>query len=162
MNRSLFLTVSLLVLPLPAAVATPDEAEVRRRAHLFVAPFQTADPAPLKELSDLLADEFVQAGSNGQVIRGKIANLERYDRELGQINERFAHLQLTYKIESVRVRGSMAIVFGKVEIRGALRKDGARFSRDVWETLIFEKQAENWLVVHEHSTRAAALDPTQR
>jgi ketosteroid isomerase-like protein len=158
MRKKSALTVAAIVvasLALAAAdkFAPPDAAgALRRQALKYVAAFRTENPTDFAELEGMLADDFVQVGSDGNVYEGREANLKLYRNAIVEIREAFETLDIRLHISKVRVSRDAGYVFGKIVSSGKL-KDGRRFHREVWETIIFRRVRGRWIMVHEHSSR---------
>ena len=136
-----------------AAADTADQQAARRVALDFVASMDGTKPDSTERLTKLLAEEFVQIGSNGKVYKGRKANLELYARARREIAKTVKTMTLRYDIESVRVFGGSAAVFGRIEIAGRTN-DGQDFRKCIWETLVLRRAAGTWQIVHEHSSIA--------
>ena len=140
------------------SAAAPDEDTVRKAAHEFVGCFRLKNTTPLSRLDRTLAEDFIQATSRGQVVRGREANTAVYREAVDEIRAAFSEFDTRYDIEVVRVFKDSAFVFGKLTMAGRLKNGNAPYRRVIWESLIFERGETGWRMLHEHSTEANTDD----
>ena len=143
--------------PCPQVSSNPkaDEQAVRKLALAFVETFNGKDDQPLEKLKSLFAESFVQAGSDGRLHQGKAANLKFYRGALQTISKFMSGYRWTYDIQHIQVLGDMGRVFGKITMSGTLKATGKPWSKEIWETQIFERQRNRWRLVLEHSSPVA-------
>lgn len=133
----------------------PQEQEVRELAKNYIGMVRTDNPTPLDAIGEMLDEDFIQSTSHGTVIRGREENLRWNKKAVDEIDELFSQFDFKFDIQTVRTNVDSALVFGKLTLFGQL-KDGGRFERQIWETIVFEKTDGRWKMVHEHSTRVKA------
>lgn len=136
-----------------------DRHAVRKLAKEFVGAFDPRNATGPMRLNDVVADDVVGVMSWGQLVRGKEALLELYARDRAEIRKNFNEFGINYDIQSVRLLGDGAVVFGKLTIKGRAKENNERVEREVWETLVFRRDTEGWRVVEEHSTRVPEVPP---
>ncbi len=76
---------------------------------------------------------------------------------MAEIRDLFHTFDYRLDIQTVRVYGQSALVFGKVVLSGELKDGQTPFRREIWETLVFARMDGKWKLVHEHSTRAKSV-----
>jgi len=131
-----------------------DEKLVRRVVQEFIDAFGTDVRTPLERLKEIMADEFIQIGTNGILYEGRDGNLEVYEKSMEEIRTAFSSFALAYDIATVRVSGNGAVVFGKLIMEGRFKEADAPYRREIWETLVFRRDEAGWRLVQEHSTAA--------
>lgn len=136
-----------------------DEQTLRKLAREFVDTFRTDHATPFKRLEDIMADDIVAILSSGRMLEGKRTLLNFYKESLTEILAEFRTFKIVYDIRSVRLLGDAATVFGKLRVGGQLKENNERWGHEVWETLVFRKDAGGWRLVQEHSTKAASENP---
>lgn len=139
-----------------------DKKALRKLAQEFVGTFCTENPSPFKRLEDIMADDIVGIMSTGRMLEGKQDLLHFYKEMLAEVLDAFRTFKVVYHIRSVRVLGDGATVFGKLTIEGQWKESKEPIQREVWETLVFRKDAAGWRLIQEHSTTAAAEDSATR
>lgn len=138
--------------PLRRGLGEPDEAAaVRKAADEFVGLFRTPNGTPLSRLGAILHETCVQVGSNGQIYRGRAANVDLFTRGVTEIRNGFDTFNASYEMDDIRVRGDAAMVFGRIQMMGRT-KNGQDFRRTVLETLVFRNVDGAWRLTHEHSS----------
>ena len=93
-----------------------------------------------------LNSDSLRFASGGSVERGYAATLERYHRVYPN---RDAMGMLTFDIRDVRILSPQyAVVFGAYELEREHDRPSGLF------TLLFEKRAEGWRAIHDHTSAA--------
>ena len=135
-----------------------DKLLVEGLAQEFVDFYAVPSGTSLERLEEILDDDFMQATMSGKLVRGKGNNLHEYRtmREGKDADTRVQHVR--YEIESVRVSGDMAWVFGLLESEGRGKKLNKAFGRSIWETLVFAREGGQWRLVFEQSAKANAVE----
>lgn len=92
--------------------------------------------------------------------------LEHHGRDRQEVQEWLdtwaTPIDITAQDFDLKVRGDVAFAHGFLRMQG--RKKGAEKSVDFWmrETLIFNRQAGSWRIVHEHTSVPFYMDATLR
>ena len=157
-NSMLLPTMGVLLALGGIAASKAAEPDFRQLAGRYVGLVRTGKPTPLVEISEMLSDDFVQSTSVGTVYSGKKANMALYRKSVAEIQAGFSRLDVRIDVQSVRKSPQIVILFGKITMSGDLRGRADAFRREIWETIIFRKEGNNWLMIHEHSTVAAQPD----
>ncbi|MBN2583438.1 MAG: SgcJ/EcaC family oxidoreductase [Planctomycetes bacterium] len=139
-----------------ASMAGADEAAVRALALQFVGMLRKGDRTTDAQIAAMLADDSLQVTSRGTTVRGKDALREFYGKAMTEADKLCSQFTSRYDIERVRISGDMAMVFGRIAITGRLAEGDAPFERNIWETLVFMRQDNQWRLWHEHSTLVSA------
>lgn len=131
------------------------EQEIRGLAEQFYAACRPDPRGDYERFAALLADDVLAAGPYGDRLGGKDALLKWHKNDRPRQSAAFDTYDLTYDVESVRLLGDAAVVFGKAHFGGML-KSGKEGRAANWETLVFRREPAGWRIVHEQST---ALQP---
>ena len=145
-----------------AVGAEPSDPQLERLAVKYLGLIRTEDPTPLTEVAKMLSDDFIQSTSSGAVHKGKADNMALYRKSVAETQAVFRRLAVSFEVQSVRRFSKTAVVFGKITMAGDLKEGGTPFRREVWETIVFRKHGTDWLMVHEHSSRAKGLGESRR
>jgi uncharacterized protein (TIGR02246 family) len=138
-----------------------DEKAVGKLARQFLAVFRAKKAVPFEKFLDMLADDVVVILSAGDTRTGKKAVVEFYKDHLAEIREQTRGAVLSWKDMTVKVMGDGALVFGKVIIEARAKTGDESMRREIWETLVFRKDAGAWRLIEEHSTLAQAQPPSK-
>ena len=128
------------------------DATVLKLAKEFAAAFRSENPTPIQRLGQLLSDDIIQVRSIGNIVEGKEANLRFYREAIDEIREAFSTMTVRYLVSRYRSAPEDAVVFGRLVLEGRLKANDRPFKREIWETLVFRKHADQWKIVLEHST----------
>jgi ketosteroid isomerase-like protein len=104
-------------------------------------------------LAQLFAHDCILVASNGKSYKGGGTASGVYSKARREIAESFETFTARYDIESVRVAGDQAVVFGPIEVSGRTT-GGQDFRKRVCETLVLRRSARSWKIIHEHSSIA--------
>jgi len=149
----LSLALSCLCACAAAADEEAEERNVESLARQYLAMVRTEDPTPLETVEEMLAEDFIQSTSHGTVVKGREENVRWIGKALSEIRDLFNAFDYRLDVQTVRVYGQSALVFGKVELSGELKESRKPFQREIWETMVFVGKDGKWKLVHEHSTR---------
>ncbi|MBN2541531.1 DUF4440 domain-containing protein [bacterium] len=153
-NLSVILIIVLVsIIPLQAVSQEDTIEEIKTLSEKFVDMLSMENRTPLEEIESMLADDMVQISSSGEVFHGIKENMVFYTKGVMDVDSLFSEFDAGYVIESVKIMGNTAQVFGKLKLRGKLKKNDVKFDRDILESLLFVKTLDSWKITHEHSTR---------
>lgn len=128
------------------------EQEIRRLAEHFFAACRPDPRGDYERFAELLAKDVLAVGPWGYApLGGRDALLRWHKQDRPKQSVPFENYDLTYDVESVRVLGDAAVVFGKAHFGGKL-KSGNEGRAANWETLVFRREPAGWQIVHEQST----------
>lgn len=142
------LLFSLLGVGEATALGQDARQEVRSLALEWANAFRVDGGTPFARLQAILADDFVQVGGDGNVYQGKDTNVALYRKGIDGIRDGFHEFNYRYDIQRVEILGDGALVFGKL-IQTGRPKAGDLFHQEVWETLVFRREAGTWRLIHE-------------
>jgi uncharacterized protein (TIGR02246 family) len=133
-----------------------DEKAVCELARSFVATFRSKRPTPFEQFGNMLADDVVIISSMGETRTGKKAVVDYYREQLAEFRQKVSKADFSWEGMTVRMMGDGAVVFGKL-VSEIHEKEGDRpIHREIWETLVFRKEANGWWLIEEQSTLAPA------
>jgi ketosteroid isomerase-like protein len=135
------------------------DATVLKLAQEFAAAFRSENPTPVHRLGQLLSDDLIQVRSIGTVVEGKEANLRLYREGIDEIREAFSTMTVRYHVSLLRSSAEDAVVFGRLVLEGRVKANDRPFKRELWETLVFRKHADQWKIILEHSTLVSSEAP---
>jgi uncharacterized protein (TIGR02246 family) len=146
------------LVPCRCSVAGEAEATVRKLAHEYIQSVRVDRPTPRARLAALWADDLIAVWSDGTLIEGKEAFLERHAKAMAEVRQQFAAFAFTLTVRSVTLAGDRAILFGRIAGAGVMKKGRQRFRRDAWLTLVAKRTDAGWVLCREHSSRAATVE----
>jgi hypothetical protein len=143
------------------AGAEADEAAVRKCVDQITALFSSKPRGAVDDLRPLLDARFTRVDSFGLMVEGREASLAQYRTDLALLKQRFAAYHETWRPQSVRLFGNVAVVVGRFEMTGVLRKGRQRIRVPFWGTFVLRKAGGQWQFVHVTFVRASQSRPAR-
>ncbi len=128
-----------------------DDAALRAALNEYLATVAYPDPKPIDP--QLFAIDILAFWSNGETYRGREAVVQAMKVGVREIEADFESFAAKATKVHVRCEGDAAWVTCRISLGGTLTEERGKFRRTIRSTFVFEKVADRWQMIHEHSSR---------
>ncbi len=152
-NIAVFIAISAILL-LTITACGQSDTSTREFIESYIGSIRFDDPTSAYRLESFYAPDVRAILSDGNSIQGKENILRAFEAGFEKSASALENISLESKILDVNVHGNIAVGLVRFQITGRLKNDGSPFERQTWLTLVMEKTAGKWAIIHEHASLA--------